>query len=302
MASYIDKMTLPDGSTVNIADFRNAGVYYGTCATGASAQQKEVVIKDARNNQFFELHEGNIFFVKFTNNQTFNGVPKIRINSIAETLKSIKRYGTTDAARYEWYAGEVVGFIYDGTNYIIIDGKEATTTYYGITKLYTGAGSSTEAYALTPKGLYAWANAAICPYYSASSTYAVGDKVRYANYLYSCNTTIATAESWDAAHWDQLSPLQHRVSVICPDYCSTSTYTIGDKVIHDNHLYVCSTAITSAEAWNAAHWTQLPSLQEQIDAIDGLPAVTSSDNGKVLRVVNGAWSAAELPSASGVSF
>lgn len=33
-----------------------------------------------------------------------------------------------------------------------------------------------------------------------------------------------------------------------------------------------------------------------------LPVVTSSDNGKVLRVVNGAWSAVALPSASGVSF
>ena len=33
-----------------------------------------------------------------------------------------------------------------------------------------------------------------------------------------------------------------------------------------------------------------------------LPAVTASDNGKVLRVVSGDWSAVELPSASGVSF
>lgn len=37
-------------------------------------------------------------------------------------------------------------------------------------------------------------------------------------------------------------------------------------------------------------------------ASSGLPAVTSSDNGKVLRVVNGEWAAASLPSASGVSF
>ena len=38
-------------------------------------------------------------------------------------------------------------------------------------------------------------------------------------------------------------------------------------------------------------------------AIDNpLPTVTSSDNGKVLQVVNGAWAAASLPSASGVSF
>ena len=33
-----------------------------------------------------------------------------------------------------------------------------------------------------------------------------------------------------------------------------------------------------------------------------LPAVTTSDNGKVLRVISGSWSAVELPSASGVSF
>lgn len=33
-----------------------------------------------------------------------------------------------------------------------------------------------------------------------------------------------------------------------------------------------------------------------------LPSVSSSDNGKVLRVVNGAWAAVQLPSASGVSF
>ena len=37
-------------------------------------------------------------------------------------------------------------------------------------------------------------------------------------------------------------------------------------------------------------------------AEDSLPTVTSSDNGKVLRVVDGAWVASALPSASGVSF
>lgn len=34
----------------------------------------------------------------------------------------------------------------------------------------------------------------------------------------------------------------------------------------------------------------------------GVPTVTASDNGKVLRVVNGEWAAAELPSATGVNF
>lgn len=43
-------------------------------------------------------------------------------------------------------------------------------------------------------------------------------------------------------------------------------------------------------------------IAEAIAAIRQLPAVTASDNGKVLRVVNGAWAAATIPSASGVSF
>ena len=39
-----------------------------------------------------------------------------------------------------------------------------------------------------------------------------------------------------------------------------------------------------------------------IYAPSGLPSVTSSDNGKVLQVVNGAWAAATIPNANGVSF
>lgn len=36
--------------------------------------------------------------------------------------------------------------------------------------------------------------------------------------------------------------------------------------------------------------------------IGEVPAVTASDNGKFLRVVNGAWAVAEVDNASGVSF
>lgn len=43
--------------------------------------------------------------------------------------------------------------------------------------------------------------AEIAPKYSTSATYAVGDYVIYNNALYRCNTAIATAESWTAAHW-----------------------------------------------------------------------------------------------------
>ena len=54
----------------------------------------------------------------------------------------------------------------------------------------------------------------------------------------------------DAAGGGGVSP-----DVITDEYDATSTYAIGDMVIHENALYVCSAAITTAEAWNSAHWT-----------------------------------------------
>lgn len=42
--------------------------------------------------------------------------------------------------------------------------------------------------------------------------------------------------------------------------------------------------------------------QEWKDAAKELPNVTASDNGKFLRVVNGAWAAASIPNANGGSF
>ena len=43
-------------------------------------------------------------------------------------------------------------------------------------------------------------------------------------------------------------------------------------------------------------------VDNSISGIIGLPTVSASDNDKVLKVVNGAWAAASLPSANGVSF
>ena len=42
--------------------------------------------------------------------------------------------------------------------------------------------------------------------------------------------------------------------------------------------------------------------QEWKDAAKELPTVTASDNGKFLRVVNGAWAAVEIANANGGSF
>ena len=38
-------------------------------------------------------------------------------------------------------------------------------------------------------------------------------------------------------------------------YSTTETYAVGDYVWYAGQLYCCNTAITTAEAWTAAHWT-----------------------------------------------
>lgn len=57
-----------------------------------------------------------------------------------------------------------------------------------------------------------------------------------------------------------------------------------------------------------ASWGSITgNIEEQTDLMTtinarALPSVTSSDNGKFLRVVNGAWAASTIPNASGVTF
>lgn len=42
---------------------------------------------------------------------------------------------------------------------------------------------------------------------------------------------------------------------LAPQYSSSLTYKVGDYVIYNDSLYRCTTAITTAESWTAAHWT-----------------------------------------------
>ena len=66
---------------------------------------------------------------------------------------------------------------------------------------------------------------------------------------------------------------------------------------------VPSTAVfTDTRYTNAT--TSASGLMSAADKVklNSIPNVTASDNGKVLRVVNGAWAAATIPVANGVDF
>lgn len=48
------------------------------------------------------------------------------------------------------------------------------------------------------------------------------------------------------------------------EYDNTSTYAEGDYCIYNNKMYKCTTEISTAEDWTAAHWTET-SIVEEID-------------------------------------
>lgn len=50
-----------------------------------------------------------------------------------------------------------------------------------------------------------------------------------------------------------------------PVYSESATYEVGDRVRYDYQAWECNTAITTAEEWNANHWTAVDPIQTQID-------------------------------------
>jgi len=148
----ISKITLPNGSEYNFKDAAARGgqkIYYATCTTAAGTAAKVA----ATTNTDFTLETGAMVRVKFTNADTYNGTSSLNVDS--KGAKNIVRVGTTVKPRYNWTAGEVVDFVYDGTYFVMSDAGTATTSYYGITALSSSTSSTSEVLAATPKAVKA---------------------------------------------------------------------------------------------------------------------------------------------------
>lgn len=217
--------------------------YYGTCATAAATQAKVVVCEG------FALEEGATISVLFTNAQTYNGTPTLNVNSTG--AKNIRYKADTNAVRYIWSAGEIIDFTYNGTYWVMHRSALATTSYYGLAKYSDSLVSTSSALGATPKAI----NTAMIniisgtPIYSTSSTYAVGDRVRYSNNVWECITAITTAEAWKKAHWQEVAPLQEQIDD--KQDAITSSNKLSSDLVSDSNS--TNKFITSAErtTWNS---------------------------------------------------
>ena len=78
------------------------------------------------------------------------------------------------------------------------------------------------------------------------------------------------------------------VANLASAYSTSSTYGVGDYCIYNSQLYRCTTAITTAEAWTAAHWTAAvlgDDIGDLKSAVDELPYAVYNPAGNT----NGVW-------------
>lgn len=143
--------------------------------------------------------------------------------------------------------------------------KNATTKYY------------------SASAAWAWMNKIVPGYYSTGANqsgngWRVGDYCNMGGKIYRC-LTACNNEAFAANHWTEITDLSDDIVKqvlyqIAAEYDSTATYALGAYCIHQKALYRCTTAISTAEAWTAAHWTAT-TVSAELAAIS-VPSPSSS--------------------------
>lgn len=122
-------------------------VWYATCSTAAGTAAKVATSTTGD----FVLATGAMVRVKFanTNNQT---QPTLSIDG--SVGKRIKNLPSDNNINTQWWrAGEVIDMVYDGADFIMSDGGQASTGYYGKTILSNSTSSTSQTTAATSKAV-----------------------------------------------------------------------------------------------------------------------------------------------------
>lgn len=89
-------------------------------------------------------------------------------------------------------------------------------------------------------------------------------------------------------------------SVYDPQNKSTDIFKYANDAANDRQAKILVDGILEGDG--AGNISAAETVQAELLDIEVLPTVTTADNGKFLRVVNGVWAVAEVDNASGVSF
>lgn len=214
-------------------------VWYGTCNTSANTAAKVVVCEG------FELATGTTIKVKFTYQNTTSSAT-LNVNNTG--AKAISFSGTTTDA-YWWRAGQIVEFVYNGTEYEAMLPGVASLTYYGVTKLLNSTSSTSTTQAAT-------ANSVKQAYDLANS------KAQKATYT---ATLSATAWSGTSAPYTQSVSISGILATdnphITPAYSTTIATAIAEKAAWN----CVSKAVTTAGVITFTCFEEMPSVSLSLD-------------------------------------
>ena len=118
----------------NTGDDSGGGVFFGTCMTAASTNEKVVTTQQGN----FKLEVGATVYVQFNTASTSTATT---LNIDGTGAIAVQTSATNVLMANQIAPKSVVGFVYDGTVYRMLDGAIATTTYYGVTKLSSAVNS-----------------------------------------------------------------------------------------------------------------------------------------------------------------
>jgi hypothetical protein len=90
------------------------------------------------------------------------------------------------------------------------------------------------------------------------------------------STLVATTEFVQGAVGERA-----KSASLAPAFSSSSTYAVGDYVTHEGLLYKCTTAVSTAGAWNAANWSAVSAMGEMPAPITVDSALSSSSTNPV---------------------
>lgn len=106
-----------------------------------------------------------------------------------------------------------------------------------------------------------------------------GTEEQFAEDMGNSGTNATNAANSATAAAASATTASNAAGNLAPAYSASATYAVGDHVLYDGGYYVCNTAITTAEAWTAAHWTAVkvgPEITDLKNALEIYPYETAT--------------------------
>ena len=85
-------------------------------------------------------------------------------------------------------------------------------------------------------------------------------------------------------------------------YSDSSTYVVGDYCIYNNKLYICNTAIETAESFNSSHWTETNIIDEINNINNNTKTNMQTDTAKELEITDSANALASFNKVEGDTY